>query len=147
MSECSGERHHPNLITVVWEKWTNRWRVIYSSAPRCKHSSAQQTISLRLYATCFRELLDAFRRGAAELLWVAQVVCIIYQRSNGGGGEPWPACLLPADHYWPSAAHQPRFLSFALPIITFLSLSVAMSLSHLCMHQTVCQWPAFHPEF
>lgn len=34
------------------------------------------------------ELLEAFRRNSVELLRVARVACIIYQRWSGGGGEP-----------------------------------------------------------
>lgn len=60
MPECSGERHLPNLITAVWDKWRNRWGVIHSSPPWRKCSS-------RSFSAANSFILDA--TGAEESSW------------------------------------------------------------------------------
>ena len=87
------------------------------------------SLSAAFMCNVLGELLEAFRRNSVELLRVAWVVCIIYQRWSGGGGEPWPACLLPADHYWPSAARQLLSLSLSLSPSPCLSLLCSFFLS------------------
>lgn len=64
--QCS---HHPNLITVVWNKWMNRWQVIHSSLLWHKglaFFSAQQMTPFR---DLLGELLKAFRGVRLSFSW------------------------------------------------------------------------------